>query len=190
MAAHSDENKRSPLKAWVRALERTAPIEKHPSRTLPALIQELGLRFGDAPALIAQDSTLTYRGLAGAANRYARWGLDLGLGAGDVVCLLMQNCPEYLAIWLGLTHIGVTVALINTNLTGEPLLHSLHTVAPRHVIVSAQTLCGHPCGAGAPEACLLDPRRRQFRPAAARSCQRQSSRRRARAGRVRASATE
>ena len=30
MAAHSDENKRSPLKAWVRALERTAPIESQP----------------------------------------------------------------------------------------------------------------------------------------------------------------
>ncbi len=138
MAAHSDENKRSPLKAWVRALERTAPIEKSPSRTLPALIDELAQRFEAAPALVSIGTSLTYRGLAQAANRYARWGLSRGLGAGDVVCLLMENCPQYLAVWLGLTHIGVTVALVNTNLVGEPLLHSISTVAPRYVIVSAK----------------------------------------------------
>src|SRR5450432_2415327 len=138
MAAHSDENKRSPLKAWVRALERTAPIEKSPSLTLPALIGELAQRFEGAPALVSNETTLTYRGLAQAANRYARWALSRGLGAGDVVCLLMENCPHYLAVWLGLTHIGVTVALVNTNLTGDPLLHSISTVAPRYVIVSAK----------------------------------------------------
>ncbi len=138
MAAHSDENKRSPLKAWVRALERTAPIEKSPARTLPALLDELALRFESAPALVSNETTLTYRGLAQAANRYARWGLGRGLGGGDVVCLLMENCPHYLALWLGLTHIGVTVALVNTNLTGEALRHSISTVAPRYVIVSAK----------------------------------------------------
>ena len=138
MAAHSDENKRSPLKAWVRALERTAPIERNPSLTLPALIDELAQRFEGAPALVATDTSLTYRSLAQAVNRYARWGLSRGLGAGDAVCLLMENCPHYLAVWLGLTRIGVTVALVNTNLTGDPLLHSIRTVAPRYVIVSAK----------------------------------------------------
>jgi fatty-acyl-CoA synthase len=60
------------------------------------------------------------------------------LAFGDVVCLLMENCPEYLAIWLGLSRLGVTVALINTNLSGELLAHSLNTVAPRYVITSAR----------------------------------------------------
>ena len=40
-----------------------------------------------------------------------------GLDAGDVVCLLMPNCPDYMAIWLGLTRAGVVVALLNTNLS-------------------------------------------------------------------------
>jgi fatty-acyl-CoA synthase len=60
-----------------------------------------------------------------------------GLSRGDTVCLLMANCPDYLAIWLGLTGIGTTVALINTNLRGELLAHSLNLVGPRHVIVGA-----------------------------------------------------
>ncbi len=134
MASSHDENKRSPLKAWVRALERTAPIEKDPSLTLPVLMGRLAERFADAPALIGADTVFSYRSLAAACNRYARWGLERGLAPGDTVCLFMANCPEYLAIWLGLTGTGVTVALINTNLRGELLVHSLNLVAPRYVI--------------------------------------------------------
>ena len=29
---------------------------------------------------------------------------------GDVVCLLMRNCPEYMAVWLGITQVGGVVA--------------------------------------------------------------------------------
>ena len=141
MAAHNDENKRSPLKAWVRALELTAPIEKDRSRTLPVLIGQLAEKFGEAPALLSGQAQLSYRSLAAACNRYARFGLARGLAHGDVVGLVMENCADYLAIWLGLSGIGVTVALINTNLRGELLAHSLNLVAPRYVIAGA-TLAG------------------------------------------------
>jgi len=107
---------------------------------LPALIERLADRFGAAPALLSTDSALSYRSLAELCNRYARWGLAQGLARGDVVCLVMANCPEYVAIWLGLSRIGVSVSLINTNLTGELLTHSINIVAPRCVIVGA-TLC-------------------------------------------------
>ncbi|MBV8404493.1 MAG: long-chain-acyl-CoA synthetase [Gammaproteobacteria bacterium] len=137
MAAHGDENKRSPLKAWLRALERTAPIERDPARTLPLVIDSLAERCGERQALLSSDSTLTYRQLAAACNRYSRWGLARGLGRGDTVCLAMDNCPDYMAIWLGLTRIGATVALMNTNLRGELLAHSLSLVAPRHIIAGA-----------------------------------------------------
>jgi len=137
MTATGDERMRSPLKAWVRALERTAAIGRDPALTLPVLIGRLADRLGDAPALLGPASWLSYRTLTEAANRFARWGLAQGLARGDVICLLMRNCPEYLAIWLGLSRIGVTVALINTNLTGELLKHSIDIVHPRHVIAGA-----------------------------------------------------
>ena len=137
MAAHRDENKRSPLRAWVRALELTAPIEKDRSRTLPVLIRQLAEQHGDAPALVSSGGELSYRSLASQCNRYARWGLARGLRHGDAVGLVMDNCPDYLASWLGLSGIGVTVALINTNLRGESLAHSLNLVSPRYVIAGA-----------------------------------------------------
>jgi len=127
----------SALKAWVRAMEMTAPIARHPTRTLPIVIDELADRFESAPALLSQEARLSYRELAEASHRYARWALSEGLHAGDVVGLLMPNCPDYMAVWLGLTRIGVTVALLNTHLRGEVLAHSIRIVAPRCVIFDA-----------------------------------------------------
>lgn len=122
----------------MRALERSAAIERDPRTTLPLLIDRLAEQFEAAPALLSPSASLSYRGLAQLAHRYARWAVAEGLVPGDTVCLLMDNCPDYLGIWLGLTRAGVVVALLNTNLTAEPLAHSIRIVAPRAVIAGAR----------------------------------------------------
>jgi fatty-acyl-CoA synthase len=124
--------------AWQRALEATASIAQEPALTFPLLIDRLAETFGDAPALISERETLSYRALADRAARYAGWAMAQGLAPGEVVCLMMPNCPEYLAIWLGVTRIGGVVALINTNLAADALLHAIETVGPRHIIIDAR----------------------------------------------------
>jgi fatty-acyl-CoA synthase len=128
----------SAAKAWLRALEMTAPIAAHPARTLPAIIDDLADAHGDAPALLSDGESLSYRGLAARANRYARWALAQGLAKGDTIGLLMPNRPDYMAAWLGITRVGGVVALLNTNLTGRALAHGIEIVAPRHLIVAAE----------------------------------------------------
>ncbi len=122
--------------AWLRALERTAAIVDR-GVTLPVLINDLARQFGAAPALVSAQATLSYQDLANRCNQYARWGLAQGFDAGNTVGLLMTNCTEYLAIWLGLTRIGVVVALINNNLAGDALVHSIDIAAPRALIVGS-----------------------------------------------------
>ncbi len=136
------------LRDWVRALEATAPIATRRERTLPSVIAEVAEAQGDAPALLSAGESMTYAELAGRANRYARWALEQKLAKGEIVCLMMPNRPEYLAIWLGLTSIGVVVSLINTNLRGPSLAHCIDLVAPAHVIVAAD-LTEHFCSAAA-----------------------------------------
>jgi fatty-acyl-CoA synthase len=123
--------------AWLRALELTAPIAKAPWRTFPAVIQELAAKFGDAPALVSDDESFSFRALDERANRYARWALAEDIRKGDTVCLLMANRPEYMAIWLGITLAGGAVALLNTNLTGPSLAHCIDIVTPEHIIVAS-----------------------------------------------------
>jgi fatty-acyl-CoA synthase len=138
MPGSPNEKSRSPLQAWVRALERSATIERNPRVTLPVLVDSLAERFESAPALVSPRATLSYRALSQTANRYARWAAAQGWGRrGESVCLLLDNCPDYLAIWLGLTRAGVTVALLNTHLTGPLLAHSVRLAAPCALIAGA-----------------------------------------------------
>jgi len=122
--------------AWLRALANTAAIAET-GDTLPIVIDRLAVRFGDAPALIDSETEMTFRGLSLRANQYARFGLLQGLRQGDEVALMMSNCAEYVAVWLGLTRIGVVVALVNSQLSGAALLHSINVANPKAVIVGA-----------------------------------------------------
>jgi fatty-acyl-CoA synthase len=128
----------SPAKAWARALHLTASIARHPDRVFPDVIEDCALRFAEAPALLSEPESLTYRALAARANQYTRWALAQDLGKGDCVGLLMSNRPEFIAIWLGLTRAGAVVALLNTNLNGPSLAHSINIVSPKHLIVAAE----------------------------------------------------
>ena len=124
--------------SWRRALELTAPIARQPEVTFPVVIERAAATFGDAPALLSERETLSYAALAQRAGQYAAWAQAQRLAPGEVVCLMMPNCPEYLAIWLGIIRVGGVVALINTNLVGDALGHAIGIVRPRQVIVAAE----------------------------------------------------
>ncbi len=133
---------------WIRALQYKQAIEHDAVATLLSLVERQATTQGDAPALIDEQVSLSYADLVSRAHHYADWGLAQGLQLGDVVCLAMPNCAEYVAIWLGLTHIGCVVALLNTNLLGAGLAHSVRTSNPRHVIAARPLLARTRSGDG------------------------------------------
>jgi fatty-acyl-CoA synthase len=128
----------SAARAWLRALARTAPITKNPTRLLSTVIEDMAGKCGETPALLSDSECMTYRELARRANQYTRWALRQGLGRGDAVCLLMPNRPEYLAIWLGISRAGCVVALLNTNLAGASLAHCIDIASASGIIVAAE----------------------------------------------------
>ncbi len=121
----------------LRALKRTRPIAENRSLTLGDYLERWAKTFGDRPALLSETETFTYRELDARANRYARWARAQGLSKGDAICLMMANRPEYVAIWLGMARAGVATALINTNLAGPSLAHSIAIVGAKAAIVEA-----------------------------------------------------
>jgi fatty-acyl-CoA synthase len=116
-------------------------IGREPARTLPDVIDAIAAHNPSAPALISEARYLTFRDLADLSRRYAGWALREGVEPGDVVALLMPNAPDYLAIWLGIVRIGGVVALINTNLAGDGLRHSLSVVRPYLFSMDCATTC-------------------------------------------------
>jgi fatty-acyl-CoA synthase len=130
----------SVAKAWLRALEAISELGDHSLETLPAVIEERAAQRGAALAVISGEARLSYGQLSGLSNRYARWALANGVRVGDVVGLMMGNSADYLALWLGVTHVGGVVALLNTNLVGASLAHCIAAAAPNHLVAEAALL--------------------------------------------------
>lgn len=109
--------------------------------TLADTWEDVSKQFVQNVALLFEDQSYTYGELNHAANRVANWGReDAQLKAGDVVALFMQNRPEFFITWLGMAKLGVTTALINTNLNGKPLEHVLKVSQARTLIIGPEQL--------------------------------------------------
>ncbi len=80
-------------------------------------------RVPERTAIIFEGKTFTWFEFNALANRYAHYGISIGLKRGDAVSVMMENRTEFLALLVGFNKIGVISSLLNTNLTGESLAH-------------------------------------------------------------------
>ena len=56
------------------------------------------------------------------------------LSQGDTIAVLVNNRPEFIALWAGCAKLGVKCAFINTALSGARLLHCVSIVSPKLVV--------------------------------------------------------
>src|SRR5512134_826178 len=112
----------------------------HNRTTVADRIEAQSRKTPQRPFLLYRDRQQSYGALNARANQVAHWALSQGLSRGDVVALCMENRPEYIPSWAGLAKLGVTAALVNTNLTGRALAHAIETSGARHLIVGEECL--------------------------------------------------
>jgi len=130
------------LRTGMRINARVKGLSPDTPRTTADILEEWVRKTPEAPAILFEDRVVTWKDLDQGAARYARWAMDRGIGKGDAVAILMENRPEYIMAWFGLHKIGAVGALINTNLTAMPLVHSLGISGARHLVLGAE-LAGH-----------------------------------------------
>ncbi len=122
------------------ALRKTVPWLLRTKLKRVESLLEVALRNAErAPhdlALEMDDEHLTWSELANATSRMAHVVAGAGVKQGDVVALLAENSPFYVAAVLGISRVGATVALINTNLRGRPLSHAVEKANAKAVVVS------------------------------------------------------
>ena len=126
------------ISTFGRIFKALKSIESKPDKIIPLQIAEFAKKTPDAIAIYYEDKEITYRDLIDRSNKYAQWFLNNNLSKGDVVALMMENRPEFLACWIGITQAGGTVALINTNLSGQPLDYSLGISQASNLILGSE----------------------------------------------------
>ncbi|KAJ8125943.1 hypothetical protein O1611_g7695 [Lasiodiplodia mahajangana] len=98
-----------------------------------------GTPEGDHICLIFEDRQWTFTEFYHALQPIANWLLkDLGIKKGEVVALDGGNTPEYMMLIFALEAIGAASALLNHNITGDALVHSVKLSASRYMITDKQ----------------------------------------------------
>lgn len=123
-------------------------VPDHIERTVDA--------YPDRVMAYTDEGEIRYAQFDAYANQVASWALAQGLKPGDCVALLMGNKWQYIAIWFGLSKVGVTASLLNNQLAGKSLAHCLNVGESAHLIVDADlfdnytSACDHDCDAVVP----------------------------------------
>lgn len=90
------------------------------------------------PAIIFENEKWTFQNIEDYSNKVAHSFSDrFKLKKGDTVAIFMENKPEFVATWLGLSKLGVISALINTNLKQKALSHSISVANAKVLVYSA-----------------------------------------------------
>ncbi|XP_061399604.1 long-chain fatty acid transport protein 4-like [Musca vetustissima] len=106
--------------------------------SMARIFQENCRKHPEKACFVIDDRRLTFQDVEDYSNKIGGYFKDKGLRKGDCVALLMEGRPEYPAIWLGLSKIGVVTALINSNLRRDTLIHSLKVANSKAIIVGTE----------------------------------------------------
>ena len=95
------------------------------SRTIPALLDEQAVKFGDREALVAGAQRLSYSTLRDEVRRIAKGLVALGVKRGDHVAILMGNRIEWVLSFFALQQLGAISVGLNTWATPREMEYAL-----------------------------------------------------------------
>ena len=128
------------IRFFVKLLGRSKKLDKNKSLTVPDMIEESIDKFPNNIAIEFEDKSYTYSDLDKESNQVANWAIKKGYKTGDVVALLMENKPEFIFIWLGLSKLGITIACLNNNIKSKSLAHCIQTSKSKSLILSSDLI--------------------------------------------------
>ena len=125
--------------------------------------EQMAVQRRDEVFLLFEDEKFTFDEFNRRANRRANLFRAMGVGKGDVICLMMENRPEFLETLVGLAKLGAVTAAINTNIKGQALVHSLKVAQAKKAIVGAECVAAFKEAMGveqsvAPDEVFIDTR--------------------------------
>ncbi|NTV02792.1 MAG: o-succinylbenzoate--CoA ligase [Chlorobiaceae bacterium] len=106
------------------------------------IVREASKRFGERPALIMPEGTLSFADCERESGRVAATLVSLGIRRGDIVALVAPNGPEPLLLLMALLRIGVVAAPLNHRFPATHVAGMLERLAPKLTVYDPQACPG------------------------------------------------
>lgn len=96
-------------------------------------------KFPNKVCFIYENDEWTFTKVEEFSNKVANVFKAHGYRKGDVVGLFLENRPEFVCLWLGLSKLGIIVSLLNSNQRQQILVHSI-TIAKCKALIFGSEL--------------------------------------------------
>jgi crotonobetaine/carnitine-CoA ligase len=104
-------------------------------RTLTGMLLHQAERSGDKVALTIVGEDLTYADLVARSSSVSRGLMELGIGRGDVVAVLTENCADQVLIQFATARLRAIEVMLNTAYKGDFLSHQLRMSGAKVIVV-------------------------------------------------------
>lgn len=138
----------------LRAFEKTASAEV-PVTLLHKLFEKEAAAHPEKTALIAVDGTFTYGQLNRNANRAAHHLMDMGVGVGDSIALLLPRESCFLACLLGVNKAGAAFIPCDPQYPVDRIRNIIEDSGARYVVTTEDHLSDYPAEQAIPVSALL-----------------------------------
>lgn len=125
-------------KIWLKSYPASVPAEIDAERfeSIPDLLEELVVKFGNRPAFHNLGSTLSYAELGRLSSAFAAFLQGLpGLSKGDRVAVMAPNVLQYPVALFGILRAGMIVVNTNPLYTPRELEHQLANSGAKAIII-------------------------------------------------------
>ncbi len=128
------------LSSALRMLRSIKDVDASSNNLVCDDLEKLVDKYGSNLSFIEDNKSFTFDSFEAYANRVAGWARTEALEPGDSVVVFVQNRLEYVALWFGLSKVGVIPALLNFHLTGAALAHCVNISSAKCAIVDCELI--------------------------------------------------
>ena len=116
------------------------PSLQYPAYPYAEMLRRTAERYPEQVAVVFNDVNLTYRELEALVNASSRALLDLGIGRGERVCLLMTNRAEYVISWFAIARVGAVACPMNPSYKEREVAYQIGNSDAVAIVVQQELL--------------------------------------------------
>jgi len=107
---------------------------------LKSMLEEAVGRCGEKTAIISGDCRMSYAELDEASNKVASALLEMGVGKGERVAMLLLNSPQFVVVYFGIVKTGAIAVPLDTKYKPSELVSLLNHCQPRAIFAEGPSL--------------------------------------------------
>ncbi|MER6081325.1 AMP-binding protein [Streptomyces sp. NPDC001833] len=119
------------------SVQELLPVEQ---RTLGGLLSQRAADHPDQDFLVTEGRSWTYREFDEWVTQLAGGLVELGLGKGDKLAIMLPNVPEFMGVWFACARLGIIEVPVNTAYRGLLLRHVIENSDAKAAVIGVDYL--------------------------------------------------